>query len=60
MNRSSEDSMKTEGSIIQPFVPCSANIFLDSKHLVSTYCMREQGHSGEHNVVNKEPEKKAS
>ena len=50
--------MKTEGSIIQPFVPCSVNIFLDSKHLVSTYCMREHGHSGEHNTVNEAPLKK--
>jgi hypothetical protein len=26
--------------------------------LISTYCMRERGHSGEHNIVNEEPVKK--
>ena len=54
--------MKTEGSILNPFIPCSANIFLDEKHMSNTYCMRKRGHSGEHNVVNEEPaaeEKKA-
>lgn len=47
--------MKTEGSILQPFVPCSAKIFLDEKCMANTYCVRENGHSGEHNTVNEEP-----
>jgi len=46
--------MTTEYSIFHPFVPCSALIFLDSKHKASTYCMREHGHSGEHNTANEE------
>jgi hypothetical protein len=50
--------MKTEGSILNPFVPCSASIFLDSEHKSNTYCLREHGHSGEHNTVNEEPKKK--
>ena len=47
--------MTTEYSVLHPFVPCSALIFLDSKHKASTYCMRERGHSGEHNTANEEP-----
>ncbi len=36
---------------------CGALIFLDGgdPH-VNTYCMREKGHSGKHNIVNVDPE----
>lgn len=42
-------------NLSNPFVPCSALIFLDAKCLSSTYCAREHGHKGEHNTANEEP-----
>ena len=39
-----------KNNLLNPFVPCSATIFLDEKGMTSTYCMREKGHSGEHGV----------
>lgn len=50
-------------SILNPFVPCSATIFLNDNKLTSTYCMRERGHpdeqvkgfAGGHNTVNDAP-----
>jgi hypothetical protein len=46
-------------SILNPFVPCHATIYLDESHRTSTYCMRERGHEGEHNVVNVPPARAA-
>jgi hypothetical protein len=45
----------TTHSILNPFVPCSAPIFLDEQHKTNTYCQREIGHTGKHNIENKEP-----
>ena len=45
-------------SILNPFVPCAALIFLDDKGVTNTYCMRERGHEGEHNTENRVPEVK--
>ena len=50
-------------NILNPFVPCSATIFLNDNKLTSTYCMRERGHpdeqvkgfAGGHNTVNAVP-----
>ena len=30
---------------------CGAVIWLDKDHHSNTYCMREQGHAGEHSVL---------
>jgi hypothetical protein len=38
---------------------CSAVIWLDKDHRSNTYCMREQGHTGEHNIDGKMPVKEA-
>ena len=61
-----EVPMKTY-DVLNPFVPCSALIFLDKKGVSNTYCMRERGHQDEavkgfpggHNVVNAAPEKES-
>jgi len=53
-------------SILSPFVPCAAAIYLDDKGRTNTYCMRERGHADEgvngfpggHNTVNVAPEVK--
>ena len=53
-------------SVLNPFVPCAALIFLDDKGAANTYCMRERGHADEqtkgfpggHNTVNTAPEAK--
>jgi hypothetical protein len=49
--------------MLNPFVPCSASIFLNDNPLTSTYCMREKGHADEqvkgfpggHNTVDAAP-----
>jgi len=33
---------------------CQELIWIDPPH-TNTYCMREKGHPGEHNIVNEEP-----
>lgn len=33
---------------------CQELIWLDKRR--STYCMREKGHAGKHNIVNREPD----
>ena len=38
------------------FLLCQELIWLTDK--TNTYCMRERGHAGEHNIVNEEPPKK--
>ena len=51
-------------SILNPFVPCHATIYLDESYRTSTYCVRERGHADEavkgfpggHNIVNGTPE----
>jgi hypothetical protein len=51
-------------SVLNPFVPCHATIYLDGNGRVSTYCMRERGHADEsvtgfpggHSIVNAPPE----
>ena len=48
----------TQHSILNPRVPCCALIFLDEQHMTNTYCMRERGHAGKHNIEDKEPEEK--
>jgi len=53
----------TTHNILNPFVPCHAQIFLGEGNRVSTYCMRERGHADEqvkgfpggHNIVNATP-----
>jgi hypothetical protein len=45
----------TNHNILCPFVPCHAQIFLDEQCRANTYCMRENGHEGEHNAVNAVP-----
>lgn len=50
--------MIPEYSLSRPFVPCAALIFLDAGHRSNTYCVREMGHVGKHNVTNEEPEEK--
>ena len=35
--------------------PCYAVIWLDKDQRTSTYCMRDRGHTGKHNIVNEEP-----
>jgi hypothetical protein len=50
-------------NMLNPFVPCSASIFLNDNPLTSTYCMREKGHADEqvkgfpggHNTVDAAP-----
>jgi hypothetical protein len=56
----------TTYSVLNPFVPCAALIFLDDKGMINTYCQRERGHADEqvkgfpggHNIVNAAPEVK--
>jgi hypothetical protein len=42
-------------NILSPFVPCHATIYLDKDNRSNTYCVRERGHEGEHNIVNAPP-----
>lgn len=37
---------------------CQELIWLDKADKVNTYCMRERGHTGKHNIVNEEPVEK--
>jgi len=41
--------------ILPHFEMCHVIIWLDKECRTNTYCMREKGHTGKHNIVNEEP-----